>query len=150
MARRQPRESGREKPISTTEAQRTQRKKDKKGMMYGLPKDHDASFLVGHTLEMICFTENTISFHFGDKIIITVEGVFSYQESKDDRDIELIEVPVKESNLMYLMGKEVSHAQCSEDGTLSLQFNNGHVLRCHDTPHYESYKIARGDEEIII
>jgi hypothetical protein len=47
--------------------------------MYGLPKDFDGGFLVGRTLEMVCFSENQMALHFGAEISITIESAFSYR-----------------------------------------------------------------------
>lgn len=113
--------------------------------MYGLPKDFDGSFLVGRSLEMVCFAQYQIYLHFDENILITVASAFSY---KDDF---VVAVPVRESALMELVGSSVLAATGDEDGTLSLLFNNGQTLKVLDTSkHYESYTIAHGSNEIII
>jgi primase-polymerase (primpol)-like protein len=113
--------------------------------MYGLPKDFDGSFLVGRTLNLVCFSQNQMSFHFDDDITITVESAFSYKTA------QVVDVPVQESNLMELLGSAVSVARGEADGTLSLLFNNGQTLKVYDTTkQYESYTITYGGKVIIV
>jgi hypothetical protein len=113
--------------------------------MYGLPKDFDGSFLVGRTLEMVCFNQNQVYLHFDSDITITIESAFSYKTE------QVIDVPVQESNLMEMLGSTVSVAQGDANGTLSLLFNNGEALKVYDTTkQYESYTIAYGGKVIIV
>ena len=38
-----------------------------------------------------------------------------------------------------------------DEGTLTMEFDDGHVLRClDDQPGYEAYEIKMGDESIIV
>jgi hypothetical protein len=113
--------------------------------MYGLPKDFDGSFLVGRTLELVCFSQNQMSLHFSDDITITIESAFSYKID------QIVDVPVQQSNLMELLGSSVSVAQGDENGTLSLLFDNGATLKVFDTTkQYESYTISYGGKVIIV
>jgi len=119
--------------------------------MYGLPSDFDAKFLVGRTLEQICFNQNQIALHFDDDLSIVVESAFSHGGSLTPSDARIVEVPVKHSNLMQLLGLSVSEASGDEDGSLTLVFDNGHTFRCFDTSReYESYKIQHRATEIIV
>lgn len=107
--------------------------------MYGLPKDFDGSFLVGRTLEMVCFSQNQVYLHFDDDIIITVERALSYNTA------QVVDVPVQDSSLMGLVGSAVSVVQGGTDGTLSLPFDNGQTVKVYDTSkQYESYSISYG------
>ena len=118
--------------------------------MYGLPKEFDGKFLVGRTLEMVCFNQNQVYLHFDAKVTITVESAFSHQGARGEA-IRLIELPVEVSDLMVLLESSVSDVEGSKDGTLSLFFDNGHILRIYDdSPQYESYKIENGDAVIIV
>ena len=113
--------------------------------MYRLPKDFDGSFLVGRTLEMVCFNQNQVYLHFDAKITITIESSFSSQND------QIISVPVRESNLMKLLELTVSEVQGEEDGTLLLTFSNGEMLKIYDTSQqYESYRITYKDNVIIV
>jgi Family of unknown function (DUF6188) len=52
---------------------------------------------------------------------------------------------------MLLLGHVVQRASVSEDGTLTLFFDNHHVLSVYDTSdQYESYQIRRGTQVIIV
>ena len=113
--------------------------------MYGLPKDFDGSFLVGRTLEMVCFNQNQVYLHFDANTTISIESAFSYKTE------EVVDVPVQESNLMEILGSAVSIAQGDANGTLSLLFNNGDTLKVYDTTQqYESYTISYGHKVIIV
>ncbi len=113
--------------------------------MYGLPKDFDASFLIGRTLEQVCFSQNQVSLHFDDNITLTIESAFAYKTQ------QVVNVPVHESNLMELLGASASMAHGAENGTLSLTFDNGQSLKVYDTTKlYESYTITYRGKVIIV
>ena len=113
--------------------------------MYGLPKDFDGSFLVGRTLETVCFAQFQVYLHFDANITIGIESAYSY------RTDQVVDVPVQESNLMQLLGSTVSAARGDETGTLSLLFSNGDRLQVFDTTkQYESYTISYGDQVIVV
>jgi hypothetical protein len=118
--------------------------------MYGLPKDFNAERLVGRTLEMICFNENQIYFHFDEKLTIQVESSLGYQQLPT-QEPEIIEVPALQSSLMQLLGHSTTNAFGDNKGTLTLEFEDGQILQClDDTPMYESYHIIQGDHRIIV
>jgi hypothetical protein len=117
--------------------------------MYGLPENFDASFLVGQTLEMVCFNANQLYLHFSSHITITVESTFSYQDGSSQSAPQ--QVPVKESNLMQLLEHKVSKASGDKNGTLALVFDNGHTVQCYDSSkNYESYQIKIGEKVIVV
>jgi hypothetical protein len=113
--------------------------------MYGLPSDFDGTFLIGRVLEMVCFNQNQVYLHFDAKTTITIESAFSYKSA------QVIDLPVRESNLMELLGASVSRVQGEENGTLNLFFDNGQSLIVFDTTQqYESYRITYGSKAIIV
>lgn len=113
--------------------------------MFGLPADFDGSFLVGLTLEMVCFNENQMYLHFSANTMITVESGYSYNSE------EIREIPVRESNLMRLLGSSVSRAYGDASGTLSLVFDREQVLRIYDiSKQYESYSISHAGKVTIV
>ena len=119
--------------------------------MYGLPKDFDATFLVGLTLEMICFNINQVYLHFSDHVMITIEGDFLYQVSPSDNASRTTSPPILKSNLMQLLEHSVSKASGDKDGTLTMVFDNGQIIKLLDTlPNYESYKFKHGERTIIV
>lgn len=117
--------------------------------MYQLPTDFDPGFLVGLSLEQVCFNENQVSFHFARDISITVESALSHV--KEHEPVIVVQLPLFESDLMLLLGHVVERASASEDGTLTLSFDNQHVLSVYDTSdQYESYRICRGAQVVIV
>ena len=118
--------------------------------MYGLPKGFNATRLAGRTLQLLCFSVNQLFLHFDEKVSIEVESEMSYDDLSD-RGPVVIEVPTVASDLMRLLGRLVVQASGDEDGTLTLKFDNGHILQCLDSsPMYESYTIGFNDEQIIV
>jgi hypothetical protein len=119
--------------------------------MYGLPENFDGSFLIGKTLEMVCFNVSQLYLHFSNHIIITIESSFSYRDADSQSLARPINVPVKESNLMQLLGHLISKASGDQDGTLTLVFDNGEVFKCFDSSkNFESYQIKYGDQLIVV
>jgi len=118
--------------------------------MFGLPKDFDASILVGRTLELICFAQYQIFLHFDEKVSIDVRSALSHQESLNLAP-RRVEIPVLQSDLMVLLGHSTVKAFGNDEGTLSLEFDNGHSLHClDDSKQYESYTITYSGREIIV
>ncbi len=118
--------------------------------MYGLSAKFDVGVFVKKELTLVSFTANTINLFFGQEVSITIIGSFIYSlgELKDAIKISL---PVLSSNLMCLIGKVVRHAERQDDGSLILQFENGHdLIILDDSREYESYSIRIGSSEIIV
>lgn len=119
--------------------------------MYGLPSDFDVKFMVGRTLEQVCFNENQIALHFDDDLSIILESAFSHERSQSSSDSGVVEVPVTCSDLMELLGFSIARSSGDKDGTLTLEFDNGHILRCFDNSReYESYKIEYRGNLIVV
>ncbi|MHB8755297.1 MAG: DUF6188 family protein [Candidatus Acidiferrales bacterium] len=118
--------------------------------MYGLPANFDSSFLVGRNLEMICFSSSQVYLHFDDQVTITIEGEFSYQLQRSEPDVQAIHMPIMESKLMHLLEHSISEAAGDGNGTLTLVFDNGHVLKCFEASGYESYQIKHGAARLIV
>ena len=113
--------------------------------MYGLPKDFDGDFLVGRILEMICFNANQVYLHFDSKTHIQIESSLSYG------DAQRVDVPVRQPTFLDLLECSVVSARGDEEGTLTLSFSNGRVLRIYEeTKQYECYTIRYGGTEIIV
>ncbi len=119
--------------------------------MYGLPKDFNASFFVGRTLEHVTFRQYAVDLGFDEHVSITVESSLQHQLSLDDVESEVQSIPLSHSRLMQLAGRGVTDVKGEVDGTLLLVFDNRHVLRIFDDrPNYESYSIRNGEQEIIV
>ena len=118
--------------------------------MYGLPSDFDPSVFVGHKLNLLSFTENTIHFAFDGDIAITTTSSFVHVHSLHEPGRKHV-VPVESSRLMSLVGKTVSRSSAEPGGTLSLHFEDGEQLSLlDDSREYESYTVRVGDKEFIV
>jgi hypothetical protein len=110
--------------------------------MNGLPENFDGSSWIGRQLELICFAQYQVTFHFEARLMITVFQQFSFQRPGDLEMPEPVSTQIAESNLMELLGQTVTAAKCEGEGTLAISFSDGYVLRCYDPPiPYEAYHI---------
>jgi Family of unknown function (DUF6188) len=122
--------------------------------MYGLPKDFDGSRLVGRFLQQICYGLYQIQLHFDERLTIAIESTLLYRDSamaSDPKRIHIPDVPTLRSDLLQLLHHAITNASGDQEGTLAMEFDNGHVLQClDDQPGYEAYEIKMGDESIIV
>lgn len=118
--------------------------------MYGFPRGFDPSFLIGHNLEMVCFSVNQMYLHFDKEVTIKVEGTFSHQSSGNRSDTKIVQMPIQQSAVMQLLEHTVTQAAGDERGTLAMTFDNGHILKCFETVGYESYEIKHGNDRVIV
>jgi hypothetical protein len=124
--------------------------------MYGIPEGVDLQpFFVGKTLNTITFAAFNIYFGFeAGRIQITLMSSFQHQQ-KTDVDYFRVGVmqscPVTHSTLMSLLEQTVTEAVGDREGTLTLTFADGQVLRCfEDNKAYEQYSFTAGTHEYIV
>jgi hypothetical protein len=119
--------------------------------MYGLPQDFNGQVWTGRKLELICFGENSVYFHFERKLLITVMRSFSYVLSDDTQDPTPVDVPPQQSDVMGLLGHVVTSVTNEGSGTLKITFDNGSILRCYDPPEpYEAYHIEEDGKMMLL
>jgi hypothetical protein len=121
--------------------------------MYGLPKDFDYGRLGGRFLEQLCFGIGQIQLRFDQRVTIAVTSSLVYRQSPTShpKTIEIADLPIVRSNLLDLLHHTITDAFGSDEGTLTLEFDDGQVLQFLDPdPHYEAYEIHFGDEQIIV
>ena len=123
--------------------------------MYGLPKDIDLSFFVGKTLNVVSFATNVIHLDFDGGVKISLESSFQHQQKSDVEHTQIGTIQsvylIQTSSLMQLANHTVVSAIGTEDGTLTLTFDHGHVLKCLDAPNgYESYNFTDGERTWIV
>lgn len=119
--------------------------------MYGLPEDFDGSFFVGRVLEYVTFSANSVALVFDSAVCLTIESSFEYQPSGKNVQVERQCVPADSSTVMQLIGRSVEAVEFERAGTLTLHFVGGQVFRCFDDQaHYESYRIAHGNDETFV
>jgi hypothetical protein len=116
--------------------------------MYNFPEDFNGSVLVGHTLELVCFSANQVIFHFNDDISICAETSFAYE--KPLKDLNIVSVPTIQSDLMQLLEHRIVRSFVEKGRILNLLFDNEHLLRFEALPEFESYRLTLGKDTIII
>jgi hypothetical protein len=125
------------------------------GGMYGLSKDLDLSFFVGKTLNSVSFSLNTIYFGFDGNVSIDLSSSYQHQQKADIecQQSGTIQAVFKcpNSSLMQLLEHSVILATAGDDGSLSLTFDNGDVLKCIETPGpYECYEFSDGKNAWVV
>ncbi|PYV51814.1 MAG: hypothetical protein DMG98_25330 [Acidobacteria bacterium] len=121
--------------------------------MYGLPKDFDGSRLVGRFLQQICYGVGQIQLRFDEALTIAVTSSFLYKNpaASQPKKIAIPGPPAIQCDLLHLLHHSIVKAFGDDEGTLTMEFDDGHVLRClDDQPGYEAYEIKMGDESIIV
>jgi hypothetical protein len=93
-----------------------------------------------------------IQLHFDERLTIAVESTFLYKESKlsEAKTINLPDLPSVQCDLLQLLHHTIVSASGNDEGTLTLEFDNGHILQCLDQPGYEAYQIMQGDDLIVV
>jgi hypothetical protein len=123
--------------------------------VYGIPKDLDLSFFAGKRLDQVSFAAGMVFIRFDDKVEVRLESTYQHQSKQDIdhfRTGTMQSVPVRHSStLMQAVGHYCVSASGDDEGTLTLEFDDGQVIRCIEerTP-YESYEIINGDDEWVV
>ena len=111
--------------------------------MYGLPPDFNPDILIGYTLEMICYSQTDLYLHFGEDITITVGSHIEF-------DNEIYQIPMSDTNIVSLIGKQVIRSIASE-GNIKVYFDELKSLTILDSSSsFESYSIKIGDRTIFV
>jgi hypothetical protein len=118
--------------------------------MYDLPDDFDPEEFVGHELEQVSFTANTVHLAFDGEASVTILGAFEVS-APGDSGVTRQAPPLMESNVMALLGRKVVSARMAERRTVIFEFDGGGKLTCmDDMPAYEAYTIRIGSKEIVV
>ena len=120
--------------------------------MYGLRKKIDLSFLRGREVIQIAIGVYQTQFGFDEDVRISVEGGFSYFDGQND-SVWKPEPGFEQiaARTVALLGATVETFEAREDGTLTLNFSNGHRLIIPDSSkEYESYDITRPGQTIVV
>ena len=109
--------------------------------MYKFPKNFNANVFIDHILEMICFNVNQATLHFSGSISICAGGPFEFQKSPNTGEVEIVDFPTAQSDLMQLLECSVSQVFLENEDTLTLVFDNSQRLRFLPDSSYESYHL---------
>lgn len=110
-----------------------------------MPDQHklDLSFLENKQLELICFAAYSIYLHFGGKVLVTIEGKFQHRLHGDANATPNTEFPLSSSDLVSLLTHSIEKVGRDPDGTLTLNFSNGHTLTIGGSNGpYQAYEIT--------
>jgi len=123
--------------------------------MFGLKPNADFSFLTGQTLIQICFGEHDLILHFdggfsGAATAISITSLISLQLPESEQ-YEWEDFRQGAGFLVALVSNKVAKADGTTDGTLTIEFCEGGVLKIYDnSKRYESYSVGHGDKLIVV
>ena len=109
----------------------------------------DLGYLHSRRLEMLCFASYAVYLHFGDGIVITIEGEFEHAIAGERPHRHSF--PLQSSKLLRLIDKKVEDLEILKDGTLRFDFSNGDrlIIRGKNGP-YEAYHIKHAGTQITV
>lgn len=105
------------------------------------------SLFVGHELEAVTFTANTVHLAFDSSLAVTIEAAFVVRLGSSEHETNA--PPVRSSRLMTLVGHPVRLASAVQ-GNLTLHFEGGTLSVLEDSMEYECYRIYASGEEIVV
>jgi hypothetical protein len=113
--------------------------------MYGLPKNFDASSFIGKTLEVLVVGQWQLTLRFSENCTINIEGQIAINSEMPT------DLPDSLSTAYPLINQTIQSAFATEDGTLTLAFENGTKLQILDSEkNFESYNISFGGKELFV
>lgn len=120
--------------------------------MYGIPDNFDPSFFVGATPDSISFGSCVINLHLSDPTIqVRIMGSYDHAGPDDAWLDKVHELPVAESRLMRIAGKQITAAVVESAQALVLTFADGQLLRIlDDSEGYESFLVETADHLWVI
>jgi hypothetical protein len=128
--------------------------------MYGLKPGVDLSFFVGRELNQVGVGSYNIQFNFDGPVLspgvqsllsLSVQSRVEHSSKEIVKEWEGDEnMPLAAASLLGLLGSSVVSVQGDPDGTLTLEFSNGDVVRVFDTEGYEAYQICYEDQRIYV
>jgi hypothetical protein len=119
--------------------------------MYGFPRDIDLSFFCGKELIQVSVGIYDVQLHFHESVSLSIQNRIEHTSKGIITVWEQEETPpISASSLLTLLGSCVVSAHGVSDGTLTLQFANGDIVKVFDAEGYESYQINNNGELIIV
>jgi len=119
--------------------------------MYGLPKDFDTNLFLGRNLELICFSENQVTFHFDGELRLTALNAFSYRRAGPIGSEQTYEFPIVQTDVLEVLGSSIVQTDRADMGSLTLTFENSQRITFFDnSSEYESYIIDYHDSSTVI
>ncbi|TKB59244.1 MAG: hypothetical protein E8D49_10090 [Nitrospira sp.] len=130
--------------------------------MYGLKPDVDLSFFVGRELTQVSVAPYNIQFNFDGPVSpspsvvqslvsLTVQSRVEHSSKGVVKEWDGDEnMPLSAASLLGLLGSSVVSVQGVPDGTLTLEFSNGDLVRVFDTEGYEAYQICNEGKSIYV
>lgn len=107
--------------------------------------------LVSHDVECVSFGKYTAHLSLDDGSRVSFEAPFRFGPAADLANDGPCEFPLISSSLMRIVGHSVTSAECEDDGTLWLTFDNGDTLVVYaNNPMYEAYTVLVEGREYVV
>lgn len=119
--------------------------------MYSLPANFDSSYLTGKQVESVCFFEYQVNIYFSGEVLLQIEGRFEFVDGSGSPEAST-EFPLLCSRLPSVVGDSVQEVSFDRSsGDIRLLFSKGARLSVDGSSGpYESYRLSRGNESIVI
>ena len=118
--------------------------------MYGLPTDESFQFLIGRSLDQVCFGRYQVIFNFDAAVSISVEGGLGVRLPGAEETIVVDSRDVA-NVLVSAVGTRVVDVQVDDTRSLSLSFEDGLWLRViDDQEEIESFTVSHGGPLIVV
>lgn len=130
--------------------------------MYGLKADVDLSFFMERELTQIAVASYNLHFHFlgpmpsdlsvaQSVVSLTVQSRVEHSSKGNVNEWDGDEnIPISAASLLGLVGASVVSVKGDLDGTLTLEFSNGDLVKVFDNEGYEAYQIFDGSQTIYV
>jgi hypothetical protein len=107
--------------------------------------------LMHSDVDSVCFYRYEGHLTFENKNRLSFSAPFRFAEGPILPDAPAFEFPLSDTNLVRLLGYQVSQVKCDADGTLELRFSNGDVLIVYaNDPAYEAYTLFIDGKEHVV
>lgn len=117
--------------------------------MYRAGSDETIQFLVGRTLDLVCFASHQIYLHLSEECRIDVECVLVYN-SKEGKLNNPEPAAADRTAVLAALEQCVESANFLENSELLLNFGDGSNLTLFPESNFESYRIHGNGKSILI
>jgi hypothetical protein len=104
--------------------------------------------LMHSDIDSICYGLSTVSIRFATNNNLSFSSPFRFADVQGAKDAPILDFPLKQSQIVRILGCQITEISCEADGTLSLLFSNEDLLVVYaNEPGYEAYTILMDGKE---
>jgi hypothetical protein len=118
--------------------------------MYKIPLNFDLKVLEKKRIGQISFGLNVVALYF-DSGFVQFSGEFRIADKQNTKEYSEVYPISDDRGILNLLEQEILKAVTNPDRTeLTLIFENDYSLTLISCPHYESFTIVIGENEILV